>query len=210
MLARSVIKWNRACGKVLARLISYIHQAKHCRQHCLVADKISGSVGDDGQMYDSPERTTRPHKKQHTNKGWRSDLTPSWASGHTRGSRRDIQSAQVPSSHSTHTAVQETNRRVSQLCDSEIMSLGVDGHTSTATVGLRFRNIFALQCLEKTLTSTSGKRHSLFHSTGHMSVDMVDHVPSNSLVSSCPAKLYTCEENEAVIRMTKNKVAVPI
>ena len=63
--------------------------------------------------------------------------------------------------------------------------------------------------LGKTLTSTSGKRHSLFHSTGHMSVDMVDHVPSNSLVNSCPAKLYTCEENEAVIRMTKNEVASP-
>ena len=38
-LARAVTKWTRACGKRLARLISYIHHTNDCRQHCHVVTR---------------------------------------------------------------------------------------------------------------------------------------------------------------------------
>ena len=36
-LARAVTKWSKACGKRLARLISYIHQSKY-NQYCYVGN----------------------------------------------------------------------------------------------------------------------------------------------------------------------------
>ena len=39
-LARSVTKWNKACGKRLLRLITCIIQTKDCRQFCRVEDKM--------------------------------------------------------------------------------------------------------------------------------------------------------------------------
>ena len=86
------------------------------RSYCSLSHGgVKKGVRANGRMYDSLERTTRPHghnTKQHTDKGWRSDLMPSWASGHDRGSQEDIHSTRIPpwrrgcgwpSSHSTGT-----------------------------------------------------------------------------------------------------------
>ena len=40
-LARHVTKWNRACDKRLARLMSYIHHTGNYRQDCQVGNKTS-------------------------------------------------------------------------------------------------------------------------------------------------------------------------
>ena len=73
-----------------------------------------------------------------------SDLTWSNTGVHHGGEAVDGPAA------TAHTRRCKKQTAVSHSCaDSEIMSLGVDGYTSTASVGLRFRNIFALQCLEK-------------------------------------------------------------
>ena len=53
------------------------------------------------------------------------------------------------------------------------------------------------------------KRLSSSRSIDHMSLDMVDHVPSNIPESSFPARLCIFEDNEAVFRMIMKKVAVP-
>ena len=41
--ARSVTKWTRACDKRLARLTSYHHQTRNCRQHCHVFTKLANA-----------------------------------------------------------------------------------------------------------------------------------------------------------------------
>ena len=45
MLATSVTKWNEACGKRLARLISYINHTQNDRQYCYVRDTIEAISG---------------------------------------------------------------------------------------------------------------------------------------------------------------------
>ena len=40
ILARSVTKWNKACGKKWSRLIKYINQTKNCWQFCHVESQI--------------------------------------------------------------------------------------------------------------------------------------------------------------------------
>ena len=45
------------------------------------------------------------------------------------------------------------------------------------------------------------QRHYHSHADKHMACDMVDNVPPSVPVSSCLSKLYTCDDNESVIRM---------
>ena len=40
-LARAITKWSKACGKRLARSISYIHFTTGCRQYCNVGNSAS-------------------------------------------------------------------------------------------------------------------------------------------------------------------------
>ena len=37
-LARSVTKWTQSCDRRLARLISYVHHTRNCRQYCHVGN----------------------------------------------------------------------------------------------------------------------------------------------------------------------------
>ena len=62
-------------------------------------------------------RRSRPRHEQHTNKGWRSDLMPSWASGtpwqdihNTRVPHHGGEAVIGPTSHSTHTACNEPRK----------------------------------------------------------------------------------------------------
>ena len=66
-------------------------------------------------------------------------------------------------------------------------------HCNCGTV---FQKHCRFPMLRGNLTRTRGKLHSLSHSTDHMSLDVVDHVPSTIPESSFPAIFLV---NEAVI-----------
>ena len=99
-------------------------------------------------------------------------------------------------------------KKQSDVCHScaelEIISLGAS---------LRMEGTQALQlwdCVSETFSHSdakgnfvrpSGERHSLTHSIGHMSLEMVVHDASNIPDHSLPSRLQIFEGNDAIIRM---------
>ena len=102
--------------------------------------------------------------------------------------------------------VQDTNRSFSQQCRVRSHFAGrrfVNGRDASITIaGLRVGNIHT-QVLGRSVKRQCRERQSHFQSDNHMSIDVVDHVPSNSprQLTSSQVCLHIFEDKEAVIRM---------
>ena len=137
MLARSVIKWNKACGKKLARWISHFNQSKNYRQNC--------SAGDKGTRFANLDYL-------------RTLLSPEIARFQINF-RRSVMRNWITNICSKFLDVQETNSRVSQQgrIRNHFSARGFEHgrYTSITIVGLCIGNIVGLRCKWKPNTSKS-------------------------------------------------------